>query len=224
MAMADRTVLNTNEASGPLELRHATTDRATMVVVPRRRLFAIDGVGSPIAGDFQLAGQTLRAVWEALRVRMQRASRMEIRKPTLEVAWWTHPELPDDKMAEGFTDRSTWHWQQMMEIPGRATDADAAAAIEDRRRTANRDVALVRVIELVEGRAAQILLSATTDEQESVLRLYAAIRDAGLRPRGHLHQIHLGDPQQVRPDRRHSILRLPVEPTSEPAPGSMPEG
>jgi hypothetical protein len=202
--------LTFEEASAPLELRHASTDRATIVVVPRRRLFAIDGVGSPTAGDFQLASQTLRAVDEALRVRL-RARSLDVPKPALEVAWWTHPELPPDDMAEQFADRSTWHWQQMIEVPDKAVDADTTGSIDDTRRGAGRDVALVRVIELIEGRAAQILQIGNADERDSVRRLYAAIREAGLRPRGHLHQIHIADPMQVPIDRRRSILRLPVE-------------
>ena len=42
------------EPTGTLERRNAATDRATIVVVPRRRLFAIDGVGGPTAADFRL--------------------------------------------------------------------------------------------------------------------------------------------------------------------------
>jgi hypothetical protein len=201
-----------DEASSPLELRHATTDRATIVVVPRRSLFAIDGVGSPTAGDFQLASQTLRAVDESLRGAL-RARSIEVRKPALEVAWWTHPELPPDEMAEQFADRSTWHWQQMVEVPDAATETEVSSGIDETRRRAGRDIALVRVIQLIEGRAAQILQIGNVDERESVRRLYAAIGEAGLRPRGHLHEIHLVDPSQVPLDRRRSILRLPVEPT-----------
>jgi hypothetical protein len=199
-----------DEASSPLELRHATTDRATIVVVPRRRLFAIDGVGGPAAGDFHLASQTLRAVDEALRSALRSRS-LDVRKPALEVAWWTHPELPPDEMAEQFADRSTWHWQQMMEVPEAATEADTAGAVDQTRQRAGREIALVRVIELIEGRAAQILQIGNVDERESVRRLYSAISDARLRPRGHLHQIHLVDPGQVPVERRRSILRLPVE-------------
>ena len=212
MASGARTTLNVNEASGPLELRHARTDRATMVVVPRRRLFAIDGVGSPNAGDFRFATETLRNVAEALRTNLLRGRGIETPKAPLETAWWTHPEVPDETMAEQWANRSTWHWQQMIEIPDKATDAEAEAAIDNTRRSAGRDTALIRIIELVEGRAAQILHHGNTDETEPVRRLYAAIRDAGLRPRGHLHQIHLADPHRVPAERRRSILRLPIEP------------
>ena len=184
------------EPTGTLKLRHAATDRATIVVVPRRRLFAIDGVGGPTAADFRFASDALRAVSEALRRRLRAAGAHDPGKPPIEVAWWTHPELPADAMADAFADRSSWHWQQIVEIPGRASDEDSAAAIDEVRRGAGREVALVRTIEIVEGRSAQILEAHIGAESEavSIRRLAAEIEAAGLRPHGHLHQIFVTDP------------------------------
>ena len=199
------------EPTGSLELRHAATDRATIVVVPRRRLFAIDGVGGPTASDFRFASDALRAASEALRRRLRAAGAQDPGKPPIEVAWWTHPELPADAMADAFTDRSSWHWQQIVEIPGRATDDDATAAIDEVRRGAGRDVALVRTIEIVEGRSAQILNVGAESEAASIRRLAAEIQTAGLRPHGHLHQIFLTDPDVSARGRAKSILRIPIE-------------
>jgi len=202
------------QPSDRLDLRHAATDRALIVVVPRRRLFAIDGVGAPIAADFRLASTSLRAVAAALRARLG-PRRPDDPTAVLEVAWWVHPEIPPEATAEAFADRATWHWQQMIEIPNRATAADAEAAIETARRAAGREVPLVRVIELEEGQAAQILhVGGAAGEPESVRKLYRAIAEADLRPRGHLHQIVLADPAEVPEGRGRSILRLPVEPAA----------
>ena len=55
------------ESSDRLDLRHAATDRALIVVVPERQLFAIDGVGSPGGADYRLATATLRSVTAAVR-------------------------------------------------------------------------------------------------------------------------------------------------------------
>ena len=200
------------EATGTLELRHAATDRATIVVVPKRRLFATDGVGGPAAADFRFAGEALRTVSEALRRRLRAAGAHDPGKPPIEVAWWTHPELPPDAMAEAFADRSSWHWQQLVEVPDRATDEDAAAAIDEMRRRAGRDVALVRVVEIVEGRSAQILNIGPDSEGASIRRLAAEIEAAGLRPHGHLHQIFVSDPEAAARGRSRSILRIPIEP------------
>ncbi len=195
-----------------LELRHASTDRATIVVVPERRLLAIDGVGSPTADDFRFASSILRDVGVALRSRLKVELGIETRVAPLESAWWIHPELPPDEMADAFVDRSKWHWQQMIEVPRLGADVDAEAAVDEVRARAGRGMPLVRLVRFREGRSAQILhVGGTVGEATSVRKLYDGIRQAGLVPRGHLHQIHLADPDRVPPARSRSILRLPVE-------------
>ena len=200
-----------SETTSAFELRHAATDRATIVVVPRRRLFAIDGVGEPTAATYRFAAETLRTVSDALRHRLRARGHADRGKPPIETAWWTHPEVPPGEMAELFADRAAWHWQQLVEVPERATDEDAAAAIDETRRRAGREGPLVRVVEIVEGRSAQILNLGADGEAASVRRLAAEIATSGLRPHGHLHQIFLSDPEVVGRAKARSILRLPIE-------------
>ena len=72
--------------------------------------------------------------------------------------------------------------------------------------------ALVRPIRFAEGSCAQILhVGPADDEAGSVRLLVDAVVRAGMRPRGHLHEIHLADIRLVPRERRRSILRLPVE-------------
>lgn len=204
--------MTAESASDALELRHAATDRATIVVVPERRMLAIDGLGDVHATDFRFAGETLRNAAELLRARLVREHGVETRLGVLECAWWIHPEPPSQDMARAFTDRSSWHWQQMLEVPSPATDDDAAAAIDEARRRAGRDVPLVRVISFAEGRSAQILhVGGPATQASSVQALYDAVRAAGLRPHGHLHEIRTSDHERVPDGRARSILRLPIE-------------
>lgn len=194
------------------ELRHAATDRAIIVVVPERRMLAIDGLGEPRAADFVFAGKTLRNAGELLRKRLQREYGLERRVGVLECAWWTHPEPPSQDIVEAFADRSTWHWQQMIEIPSEATDADAEAVIEEARSRAGRAAPLMRLIRFNEGRSAQILHVGGPESQgRSVQALFDAVAKAGLRPHGHLHEIRVADHERVPQDRARSILRLPIE-------------
>ena len=130
--------------SDPFELRHAATDRATFVTVPERRMFAIDGLGDPRLAAFVLASDSLRAVEERVRGRVQRTTGRKISPAVLECAWWTHPEPPSQDLAASFADRSTWHWQQMIEIPPEASDEDAQASIGETRAEFDRPVRLVR--------------------------------------------------------------------------------
>jgi hypothetical protein len=199
--------------SDRFELRHAATDRATFVVVPERRMFAIDGLGDPRLPAFVLASDSLRAVEERLRVQVQMATGRKIAPAVLECAWWTHPEPPSQDLASSFADRSTWHWQQMIEISPAAGDDDVQRAIDETRAAFDRPVPLVRVIRFAEGRSAQILhLGGPADEHRSVVTLYDAVASAGLHPHGHLHEIRLADYERVPDGRARAILRLPIEP------------
>ena len=198
--------------SDRFELRHAATDKATFVVVPERRMFAIDGLGDPQMPGFVLASETLRATEQRVRVRVQKVTGHKAEGAVLECAWWTHPEPAVEDLASSFADRSNWHWQQMIEIPPETTDEDAQASIDETRAQSGRPVPLVRVIRFAEGRSAQILhLGGPTDEHRSVTALYDAVAREGLHPHGHLHEIRLADYERVPDGRARAILRLPIE-------------
>ena len=194
------------------ELRHAATDHPTFVVVPERRMFAVDGLGDPRVSAFVLASNALRATEERVRARVQRATGRRVTAADLECAWWTHPEPAPEDLASSFADRSTWHWQQMIEIPPEATEEDAQASIDETRSSFGRPLPPVRVIQFAEGRSAQILhLGGPADEHRSVVALYDAVAREGLHPHGHLHEIRLADYERVPDGRARAILRLPIE-------------
>jgi len=194
------------------ELRHAATDHPTFVVVPARRMFAVDGLGDPRVAAFVLASDALRATEERVRGHVQHATGRRIVAADLECAWWTHPEPPPEDLAASFADRSTWHWQQMIEIPPEATNEEAQASIDETRASFGRPLPPVRVIQFEEGRSAQILhLGGPADEHRSVVALYDAVAREGLHPHGHLHEIRLADYERVPDGRARAILRLPIE-------------
>ena len=176
-------------------------------------MLAIDCFGPQAAYDYRFATDVLRKVGEMLRKRVLHELSVDTRVGVIESVWWIHPEMTGDEMAARFADRSDWHWQQMIEVPHAATDTDAEASIDDARGQAGRSEPLVRLIRLTEGRAAQILhVGGPATEPAAVRTLYAAVMQAGLRPRGHLHQIHLVDVEHVPAGRGRSIIRLPIEP------------
>jgi hypothetical protein len=195
-----------------LELLHAATDRATIVTVPERRMYALDGFGDPAGAGYGDAIETLHAIADLLRAKLHVERHIETRVGPIECAWWTHPEPPRDEVPDRFADRATWHWQQMVEIPPQATDADAEAVLAQAREDGLQDAQLIRIIRFDEGLSAQILHAGPrASEPDSVRNLYDAVYAAGLRPRGHLHEILVSDPRRAPIERRHSILRLPVK-------------
>lgn len=221
------TMPRTGAPTDPLELLHAATDRATIVRVPERRMFAFDGLGSPDGPAFLEAVHTLHAVTDLLRADLGRERHLAVRLGPVEAAWWIHPEPPDEEVPALFADRRAWHWQLMVEVPSVATGADVEGALAEARREGVPDVELVRLIGFAEGLSAQILHVGGPDaEPEAVRRLYEEVARAGLAPRGHLHEIHLADVRRVPAERRRTILRLPIEPgrargsSAPPADGS----
>jgi hypothetical protein len=194
-----------------LELRHASTDHAIFVVVPERRFIAIDGVGEPGGADFRMATVALRTVMELLLARLRREGvATGTRQGVVECVWWPAGPVPDGDLAAAFADRSAWYWRQLIELPDRATDGQAQAAIDEARGAAGRDVA-VRVVTFAEGLAAQLLhVGGHSEEPDCVRRLHAAIAEAGLHPSGYLHTLLLADPDQVPAGRGREIVRQPV--------------
>jgi len=199
-------------ASSFLELRHASTDRAIIVVVPERRLLAVDGIGEPTSAAFQLGTASLRATETILRSRRAGSRLDAARSAVFECAWWTHPELAPDEVEAAFADRSTWHWQQMIAVPDRATEADIDAAILEERRGEGPSGPPIRAIHVREGRAAQMLHVGTSGTAVTTLgRLYRIIGEAGMRPAGHIHELRLADDRDVPLERARSILRIPID-------------
>jgi hypothetical protein len=200
------------DATDWLETSHAATDRPIVVDVGERRLIAIDGVGGPRGADFRLASETLKSGLRNLRSRVDHGRQLSWRPAVLETAWWTHPELPPAEIPGAFEDRSVWHWQQMVEVPGQATDQDVEAAIADTRQSAGRPQPLMRAITLTEGRAAQMLhRGGSASAANTLTALFALLAAGGMRPHGHIHELRVADEADVPAVRARSILRVPIE-------------
>jgi hypothetical protein len=202
-----------------LDLRHAATDHATFVVVGPRRFFAIDGVGPPSSADFAFALRPLRAnvdrVRAAVLARLAPADRDRLVASIPECLWWNREQAEPEDLLRGVTDRASWSWRQLMEIPGPATDEEIAESLSAVSRSAGRSSPLVRPVELTEGRAAQILHrggSATIGQ--ALHRLYAAIATANETPARTIHELRVADERLVPAERAHLILRVPLEPVS----------
>jgi len=195
-----------------LELRHASTDHAIFVVVPERTFFAIDGVGEPTATDFRLATSALRTAVDVLHRRLRQAGiDAFLGVGVVECGWAPLRPVPTVDLPAAFGDRSTWHWRQMIELPPRATEAHALAAIEEARLAAGRDRPLIRRLTYTEGPAAQLLhVGPLSAEPVTMRRLFDAIDGVGLRPEGQLHSLLLTDAGVARDGAGRSILRQPV--------------
>jgi len=190
-----------------LELRHASTARPMVVVVPERRLLAIHGAGTRVAADFGLATEVLRIVVDLVRASLP--ARPPFGLPSiLEVCWSIPVPRTTEEVIEALEEPV--RWRQMIELPRTASETAAIGAIDTARRLGGREVPLVRLLHVTEGPAAQILHLATDPASDAVARLYEFVFQSGLQPAGDLHELGVADPAALGRIRGRSIYRVPV--------------
>lgn len=181
-----------------------------IVDVPRARYLAIDGAGDPnTAPAYRAALEALYPLAYAVKF----ASRAELGRdyvvPPLEGLWWA-----EDMAA--FTERrnkSLWQWTMLIMVPDWVPD-DLVGAARERvlAKRAPERLDDVRIEALDEGTCVQTLHVGSFDDEAPVLaRMHDEfIPDAGLRMTGRHHEVYLGDPRRVAPERMRTILRQPV--------------
>jgi hypothetical protein len=199
----------TYRSSSPFELRHASTHRPVLVVVPERRILAINGAGPREASDFRLATTLLRTVGETMRAMMRRARGTDPLRSVLEVTWPLPPRLTVDEILEVLSS-PTPRWCQMIELPDIALESTALEAIDEARRKGHREVPLVRLTHLTEGPAVQILHLGRDGAVSSIRKLYAFVAASGFTASGDLHELVVADGNIVGSARARSILRVPI--------------
>lgn len=194
------------------ELRAVATVR--FLDLPPRRCVMIDGEGLPGEAAFAPRMPGLYGTAWTLRFRLKARGNVT-RVGPLEGLWWTAGGSTSLDAVFGpgrEAGRETWHWTLLIALPDEATETELVGALATGR--SKLDAALaegLRVETFAEGRVAQLLhVGPYATERPTIERLHAAISEAGLRPRGHHHELYLGDPRRSAPDRLKTILRQPV--------------
>jgi hypothetical protein len=215
MVVASPPAVAFERPTGADDLRSARRDRVRFVDVPGRAFLAIDGSEPPGGEEFQRAVETLYPVAYTLHFALKERS-VSAPVGALEGLFWLTPEelLADPAQVEADRASRGWHWRLLLPVPDEASEVEieaamAAAARKRPLRAADR----LRVLRWTEGTAAQILhVGPYEAEQPTIRTLHDAIAAAGLRPRGHHHEVYLSDPRRGNPDRIKTLLRQPVEP------------
>ena len=197
-------------------LTHPAAEAATLhipgtdpeiVDVPERLLLMIDGEGAPGSPRFQAALQGLFSIAYGLKFSLRRQGITTPPVAPLETLWDVHDwdlaiaDHPDDI-----------RWRAMIAMPEVATPElvreVARDAAERKGITAAGDVRLRR---WREGLCAEVLhVGPYADEGATVARLHEAIAAHGCEPTGKHHEIYLGDPRRVAPERLRTIIRHPM--------------
>jgi hypothetical protein len=195
------------------ELKHLynpTKKTFTVVDVPPMNYLMIDGHGDPnTAQDYKDAVEALYAVAYKLKF----ASKKELEKdyvvPPLEGLWWAED-------METFTtsrDKSAWDWTMMIMQPEWITQEMVDQIVDQVGK--KKDLPALPKLRLEtyhEGLAVQIMhVGSYDDEGPTLHRMHDEFMPQnGYEPAGRHHEIYLGDPRKVAPEKLRTVLRQPV--------------
>ena len=169
-----------------------------LVDVPPQRFLAVDGQGNPNTAESY--ARAVEALYSVAYVLWRSGGGRFF------VVLWGGLGGADAPAVFTARAKDSWHWTMLIPLPpwidGHAVDE----ARESVRRKKNLDG--VRIEELAEGRCAQALHIGSYDDEGPLLaRLHHEYLAAqGLRPRGHHHEVYLGDPRRVEPAKLKTVL------------------
>ncbi len=183
----------------------------TEVDVPTMTYLAIDGHGDPnSSADYAAAIPALYAGAYAIKFAVKARGGDDFVVGPLEGLW----SATDHSV---FVERrkSEWDWTMMIPLPDPVTDDDIATGLAGAaRKRPDLPIDGLRTLKLTEGRSLQILHIGSYDAEAATLaRLHHDVMPArGLTWNGRHHEIYLGDPRKVAPEKLRTVLRQPVRP------------
>lgn len=183
----------------------------TEVDVPPIRYLAIDGSGDPNSSeDYALAVAALYATAYTIKFGFRTRTGDDFVVSPLEGLW-------SSSDPSSFVERrkSEWDWTMLIALPDQVADLDIEAGLAAAaRKKPALPIDRVRAEVLTEGRSLQIMHIGSYDAEGPILaRLHDEVMPA-LRVtwNGPHHEIYLGDPRRVAPEKLRTVLRQPVRP------------
>lgn len=178
--------------------------------VPEMQFLMVDGHGDPnVAQEYRDALEALYAVAYKIKFMSKKQLGQDYVVPPLEGLWWAED-------METFTttrDKSQWDWTMMIMTPEWISSDVYVEAFELVRRGKN-PTALdkVRLERYHEGLCVQIMHIGSYDDEGPVLmKLHQEfLPENGFTENGKHHEIYLGDPRRVAPEKLKTVLRQPV--------------
>jgi hypothetical protein len=193
------------------ELKHLYQPLAkefVVVDVPPMNFLMIDGHGDPnTAQEYQEAIEALYAVAYSLKFTSKKEKGLDYVVPPMEGLWWM------ENMAEFTTaDKSAWDWTMMIMQPGWVTQDLFEKALEQVEKKKDLPaLPKLRQETYHEGLSVQILYIGPYDaEAPTIARMHAFAAENGYQLAGKHHEIYLGDPRKVAPEKLKTVLRQPV--------------
>jgi len=183
----------------------------SIVEVPEMSFLMIDGHGDPnTSKDYVDAISALYSAAYTLKFALKSRD-IAYAVPALEGLWWV------ENMSEfSTTNKDAWDWTMMIMQPTPITPEFFTSSVETLSRKKDLPaLSRLRLENYQEGLSAQILYyGAYADEGPTIAKMHEFIRDNGYSLRGKHHEIYLGDPRRVVPEKLKTIIRQPMQRTS----------
>lgn len=193
------------------ELKHLYNPprRFTVVDVPPMAFLMIDGHGDPnTAQAYKDAVEALYAVAYKVKFASKRELDQDYVVPPLEGLWWAK-----DMDLFVSRDKSAWDWTMMIMQPEWISCEMLEEAVQQVARTKDLPaLSRVRLETYHEGLAVQIMHTGSYDDEGPVIARmhHEFMPENGYEPAGKHHEIYLGDPRRVAPEKLKTVIRQPV--------------
>ena len=185
-------------------------EKFVIVDVPEMQFLMVDGHGDPnVAQEYQDALQALYALAYKIKFISKQQLEHDYVVPPLEGLWWAE----DMGSFTSARDKSQWDWTMMIMTPEWITEEIFYDAREKVRKGKNPTALdMVRLERYHEGLSVQILHVGSYDQEgPTIIKLHQEfLPENGFVEKGKHHEIYLGDPRRVVPEKLKTVLRQPV--------------
>jgi hypothetical protein len=190
--------------------------RFDVLDVPAMPFLSIEGQGEPSGAVYAQAVAALYSVSYNLKFFSKQQLGRDYGVAPLEGLWWA-----DDMNTFITREKSAWKWRMMIRQPDWFTGlqvSDARAAVIEKQGKMKEPKAERESLEKLrfgaydEGLSVQVLHVGSYDEEGPVLEQmhHSFIPENGYKMTGLHHEIYIGDPRRVAPEKLKTILRQPV--------------
>ena len=191
------------------DLYNPSAKEVAIVDVPKMNFLMIDGSGDPnISQEYKDAAEALFSLSYTLKFMVKKTEEVDYAVMPLEGLWWV-----DDMSKFSVKNKDEWKWRSMIMQPEQVTEDSVAKAIEELKKKKRLPaLAKIRFEGFHEGKSAQIMyIGPFSDEGPTIQNIHEFIRKKEGTLEGKHHEIYLGDPRRVAPEKMKTIIRQPMK-------------
>lgn len=191
-------------------------NKPSLVEIPSMNFVAVRGQGDPNeeGGEYKAAMSLLYGI--AFTIKMSKLGDHRIEGyfdyvvPPLEGFWWQ-----EGKKGIDYSHKESFRWISLIRLPDFVTRADFDWAVAEATKKKKMDFSKVEFLTYQEGLCVQCMHIGPYDEEPATVeKMEIFLREQGYetditQDRYH-HEIYLSDARKVVPEKRKTVLRLPV--------------